>query len=41
MNRINILDFDAPELAVYHWYPHPDKEKRYIEIWLPIANFQP
>lgn len=32
---------NAPELAVYHWYPLPDKEKRYIEIWLPIANFQP
>ncbi len=29
---------DAPELAVYHWYPDPDKSKRYIEIWIPVEE---
>lgn len=28
---------DAPEISLYHWYPKQQKEKRYIEIWLPIA----
>lgn len=23
---------NAPELGIYHWYPDPDKNKRYIEI---------
>lgn len=30
---------DAPELAVYHWYSGADgerRDKRYIEIWMPI-----
>lgn len=27
---------NAPEIAVYHWLP--EKEKRYIEIWLPIEK---
>ncbi len=29
---------DAPELAVYHWYGKSEKEKRYIEIWIPIEQ---
>lgn len=29
---------DAPEISVIHWFDHPDKKKRYIEIWLPIEK---
>lgn len=29
---------DAPEISVYHWFPKDAKEKRYIEIWLPIEK---
>ncbi len=29
---------DAPELAIYHWYYKGEREKRYIEIWLPIEK---
>ena len=29
---------NAPELGIYHWYPDPDKNKRYIEIWIPIEE---
>ena len=29
---------NAPELAVYHWYPDPYKDKRYIEIWIPVEE---
>lgn len=29
---------DAPEISVYHWFPKCAKEKRYIEIWLPIEK---
>lgn len=29
---------DAPEISVYHWFPKPKKEERYIEIWLPIEK---
>lgn len=29
---------DAPELAVYHWPPLPDKADRFVEIWLPIER---
>lgn len=29
---------DAPEISVYHWFPKYAKEKRYIEIWLPIEK---
>lgn len=28
----------APELAIYHFYPEPDKHKRHIEIWIPIEE---
>ena len=28
---------DAPELAIYHWYSDPNKEKRTIEIWIPVC----
>lgn len=26
----------APEIAVTHWFHNPDREKRYIELWLPV-----
>ncbi len=29
---------DAPEISVTHWYMEPDKKKRYIELWLPVAT---
>ena len=29
---------NAPEISVYHWFPKDVKEKRYIEIWLPIEK---
>ena len=29
---------DAPEISVYHWFPKYAKEKRYIEIWLPVEK---
>ena len=29
---------DAPEIAVYHWTAPKEREKRYIEIWLPIED---
>jgi len=29
---------DAPEISVYHWFSKYAKEKRYIEIWLPIEK---
>ena len=29
---------NAPEISVYHWFPKYAKEKRYIEIWLPIEK---
>ena len=29
---------DAPEISMYYWYQKPDREKRYIEIWLPIEK---
>lgn len=29
---------DAPEISVYHWFPKNEKEKRFIEIWLPIIQ---
>lgn len=31
---------NAPEISVYHWFPKSDKEKRYIEIWLPIERLE-
>lgn len=29
---------NAPEISVYHWFPKDRKEKRFIEIWLPIVK---
>lgn len=29
---------DAPELEIIHWYGNPDREKRYVELWLPIEG---
>lgn len=29
---------DAPEVAVYHWYGKPDRERRFIEIWVPVVK---
>ncbi len=29
---------NAPEISVYHWFPKNEREKRFIEIWLPIIQ---
>lgn len=29
---------NAPEIAAYHWFP--ERERRYIEIWLPVKNIK-
>ncbi len=29
---------DAPEISVYYWYPKNERQKRYIEIWMPIEK---
>ncbi len=29
---------DAPEINVIHWYREPNKDKRYIELWLPVEE---
>lgn len=29
---------NAPEISVYHWFPKDKREKRFIEIWLPIEK---
>lgn len=29
---------NAPELAVYHWYGGGEKQKRYIEIFIPVEK---
>ena len=29
---------NAPEISVYHWFPKDKREKRFIEIWLPIIQ---
>ena len=29
---------NAPEISVYHWFPKNEKEKRFIEIWMPIIQ---
>ena len=35
----NLYEFkNAPEISVYHWFPKYAKEKRFIEIWLPIEK---
>lgn len=31
---------DAPELGLIHWRLTDDRNKRYVEIWLPIENFK-
>ena len=31
---------EAPEISVYYWFPKNQKEKRYIEIWLPIEKLK-
>lgn len=28
---------EAPEISVTHWFRNPDSEKRYMELWLPVA----
>ena len=27
---------DAPELEIIHCYGNPNREKRFVELWLPI-----
>lgn len=29
---------DAPELEIIHWYGNPDRDKRFVELWLPIET---
>lgn len=29
---------NAPEISVYYWYPKNERQKRYIEIWMPIEK---
>lgn len=29
---------DAPELEITYWFARPNREKRYIELWLPIEK---
>ena len=29
---------EAPEISVTHWFREPDKEKRYIELWIPVVK---
>lgn len=29
---------DAPEMIVYHWYGAPNKENRYIELYIPVEK---
>ena len=29
---------DAPEITLYHWYGKPNKEDRYIELWMPVEK---
>lgn len=29
---------NAPEISVYHWFPKDKREKRFIEIWLPVVK---
>ena len=29
---------EAPEISVTHWFHDPDREKRYIELWLPVCK---
>ncbi len=29
---------DAPEITVYHWFSGEDREKRFIELWMPIEE---
>lgn len=31
---------EAPEISVYHWFQKCEKEKRYIEIWLPLEKIK-
>ena len=28
----------APELAVYHWFPRERRDRRFIEVWIPIEE---
>lgn len=34
----DLIIADAPELALYHWYDRKNREKRYIEVWIPIVK---
>lgn len=31
---------DRPEIVVTHWYRKPEKENRYIELWIPVERKQ-
>ena len=29
---------EGPEITVTHWFKKPDKEKRFIELWIPVEK---
>ncbi|AGK95708.1 AraC family transcriptional regulator [Clostridium pasteurianum] len=29
---------EGPEITVTHWFKKPEKEKRYIELWIPVEK---
>jgi len=29
---------DAPEMEIIHWYRHPRRTKRFVELWLPVEK---
>ena len=29
---------DAPEITIYNWFGGADREKRYIELWMPVEE---
>ena len=38
LNTKRFFKENAPEISVYHWFPKNEREKRFIEIWLPIIQ---
>ena len=29
---------DAPEMEIIHWYRHPRRAERFVELWLPVEK---
>ena len=34
----NYILTDRPEIVVTHWYREPERENRYIELWVPVEK---